>query len=202
MSGENISKAKSRKALLLSAGCVAVAILLDQLTKFWATALKGQEPLVVIPDVFEFRYLENQSAAFSLDLLSILHRIFHFKYFDAHPNAFLTAKMVFFVVVTLLVVFFLIAAYCKIPWNRHFLPMNLVILGFLAGALGNMIDRITHRYVIDFFYFKLINFPVFNVADIYVTVAAFGLIFIILFVYKDEDFVMLFPPDKKRRKKR
>ena len=56
-----------------------------------------------------------------------------------------------------------------------------------SGALGNFIDRIAHRYVVDFFYFELIDFPVFNVADIYVTVSAVLLILLILFYYKEDE---------------
>ena len=37
----------------------------------------------------------------------------------------------------------------------------------MAGAFGNLIDRVFRGYVVDFFYFKWIDFPVFNVADIY-----------------------------------
>ncbi len=55
-----------------------------------------------------------------------------------------------------------------------------------------MIDRIFRGYVVDFFYFKLIDFPVFNVADIYVTTSAIVLIFLIVFLYKEEDFDRLF----------
>ena len=58
----------------------------------------------------------------------------------------------------------------------------------MAGAWGNCIDRITLNYVVDFLYFKLIDFPIFNVADIYVTVAAFAVAILICFYYKDEDF--------------
>lgn len=68
-------------------------------------------------------------------------------------------------------------------WNRH---------SVFAGAIGNFIDRVTQRYVVDFFYFRLINFPVFNVADIYVTVAAVLLILCLLF-YKEEDFERILP---------
>ena len=64
---------------------------------------------------------------------------------------------------------------------------------FVSGAIGNLIDRIVNNYVVDFFYFKLINFPIFNVADIYVTVAAFLFIFLCLFIYKEEDFEAIFP---------
>ena len=57
-------------------------------------------------------------------------------------------------------------------------------------------SRIVNNYVVDFFYFSLINFPIFNVADIYVTVAAFMFIILGLFYYKEEDFSLIFP-DKK-----
>ena len=56
-----------------------------------------------------------------------------------------------------------------------------------AGAIGNMIDRIRFDYVVDFIYFVLINFPIFNVADIYVTVSTVILVILLLFVYKEED---------------
>ena len=51
-----------------------------------------------------------------------------------------------------------------------------------------MIDRIAHQFVIDFIYFKIINFPIFNVADIYVTVSVTLLVILILFYYKDQEF--------------
>ena len=50
-----------------------------------------------------------------------------------------------------------------------------------------MIDRFKYGYVIDFLDFKLINFPVFNVADIYVTVSMFFVLILMIFVYKEED---------------
>jgi signal peptidase II len=57
-----------------------------------------------------------------------------------------------------------------------------------AGAIGNMIDRVLKHYVVDFIYFELINFPIFNVADCYVTISAALLIISIMFIYKEEDF--------------
>ena len=69
-----------------------------------------------------------------------------------------------------------------------------------AGGIGNFIDRIRLNYVIDFFYFSLIDFPIFNVADIYVTVAAFAMIFLGMFYYKDEDYDLIFPAKKKKDK--
>ena len=60
-----------------------------------------------------------------------------------------------------------------------------------AGAIGNFIDRMMWHYVVDFLYIKAINFPVFNVADCYVTVSVALLIILILFVYKEDDFGFL-----------
>ena len=60
-----------------------------------------------------------------------------------------------------------------------------------------MIDRIWHGYVIDFFYFSLIDFPIFNVADIYVVVSMIALVLLIIFGYKDEDFSFLSLKKKK-----
>lgn len=69
--------------------------------------------------------------------------------------------------------------------------MRFIIVLLVSGAIGNFIDRCLNNYVIDFFYFKLIDFPVFNVADIYVTVAAIFLILLFCFYYKEEDIDML-----------
>ncbi|MBQ0059171.1 MAG: signal peptidase II [Lachnospiraceae bacterium] len=60
-----------------------------------------------------------------------------------------------------------------------------------GGAIGNLIDRVFLGSVRDFIYFKLINFPVFNVADIAVTCSAFILVYLVLIYYKDEDFAFL-----------
>ena len=51
----------------------------------------------------------------------------------------------------------------------------------------SLVSCIRLAYVVDFFYFKLIDFPIFNVADIYVSVATVVLILLVLFYYKDED---------------
>ena len=70
--------------------------------------------------------------------------------------------------------------------NEKFWPLRLIAVCILAGAWGNMIDRIRYSYVVDFFYFKLIDFPIFNVADIYVSVGPAVLIVPVLFYYKEK----------------
>ena len=172
---------------------VILLIAIDQFTKWLAYIHLYQKPDVsVIDGVFQLKYLENDSAAFSLDPVSILQRIFHFTYFDSHPEAFLMAKMIFFAVLTIVVLVLLAIVYQRIPLNRRFLPLNIIAVGIFAGAAGNLIDRVIHHYVIDFFYFSLINFPIFNVADIYVTLSAVALIITVLFYYKEEDFSLIF----------
>lgn len=190
---------KSKPVLAWSILAVVLLVVLDQVTKYLAIVkLKGQESYSIIEGVFQLSYLENQSAAFSFDPISLLHKIFHIAYFDANPDAFLMCKMVFFTVLTIVVLIFLAIIYYRIPWNKHFLPMNLIFIGFFSGAIGNLIDRMTHNYVVDFFDFILINFPIFNVADIYVTVSAFALIIVIFFIYKEVDFELIFPSKKKK----
>ncbi len=155
----------------------AVLILIDQFTKKLAvTHLKGQEPIVIWKNVFELRYLENRGAAFGI----------------------LQNRRSLFLVLTVMVLLVILYIYLKrIPSERRFFWFDFIAVLFFAGAIGNFIDRFVQDYVVDFFYFCLIDFPIFNVADIYVTVAAFLLIFLGLFYYKEEDFERILPSRKK-----
>ena len=120
--------------------------------------------------MFQLLYVENRGAAFGI----------------------LQNKQWVFLIITAIVLAALIWALPRMSRERHFLPLRLCLCFIGAGAVGNMIDRIFRGYVVDFFYFKLIDFPVFNVADIYVTTSAIVLIFLIVFLYKEEDFDRLF----------
>ena len=185
---------KTKKNMFISTFFIAFLVLFDQITKYAAAYfLKNQPAIPIIKDIFELQYLENRSAAFGMDPISLLHNIFSISAFDKNSDLFLTFRMVFLVVFTVVILLCLVILYLRIPENRRYRYMNWILLFFIAGAIGNFIDRITHQYVIDFFYFKLINFPIFNVADIYVTVSAFFMIVLGLFYYKDEDFEVFFP---------
>lgn len=165
-----------KRGIKMFIGCVLL-ILLDQVTKLLALQnLKGQNPVTLIPDVFQLLYVENRGAAFGI----------------------LQNRQWVFLIITVIVLAALVWALPKIPQERHFLPLTLCLCFIGAGAVGNMIDRIFRGYVVDFFYFKLIDFPVFNVADIYVTTAAVILIVLIIFLYKEEDFDRIFPKKDKR----
>ena len=98
----------------------------------------------------------------------------------------------FFYISTAVITVAVIWFYLKVPMERKFLPLRLCAIAVIAGAYGNFIDRVRLNYVVDFFYFKLIDFPIFNVADIYVTVSAAVLAILILLYYKEEDLERIF----------
>ena len=81
----------------------------------------------------------------------------------------------------------LLYVYGRIPAERRFYPLHGICIALFSGTIGNFIHRILHNYVIDFFYFSLIDFPVFNVADNYVTCAMALFIILLLFYYKEPD---------------
>lgn len=150
-------------------------LLLDQFTKLWAVkVLKPIGNIPLIKGVLEISYVENRGAAFGI----------------------MQNKQWFFLIITIAVLVGLVWISSKIPEEKHFAPLRTCLYFVGAGAVGNMIDRIFRKYVVDFIYFSLINFPVFNVADIYVTVSAVLLVVLILFFYQEEDFDRVFP--KKR----
>ena len=144
---------------------VFLLTVLDQGTKALAYYyLRPAGEIRLLPGMFHLQYVQNTGAAFGL--------------FKDHQ--FLLS--IFAVIIIAAAVYF----WNKLPKEHHFLPLRIICCLIFAGALGNMIDRILHGYVIDFLYFALIDFPVFNVADIYVTVSCFLLLFLLLFIYREE----------------
>lgn len=176
---ENRKKQMARR-YCFGAATAFLLIFLDQWTKYLAVKhLKDQASFVVIKGVFELHYLENRGAAFGV----------------------LQGKKMFFIIITMLMIVLLTYVYGRIPAKRRFYPLHGICIALFAGAIGNFIDRIFHHYVIDFFYFSLINFPIFNVADIYVTCAMALFIVLFLFYYKETDLdrlATLIVPWKKR----
>ncbi|MCR5722664.1 MAG: signal peptidase II [Lachnospiraceae bacterium] len=154
----------------------AIMVAVDQISKYFAVInLKGRENAVWIKNVFELEYVENDGAAFSS----------------------FSGKQGFLLVVTIAVMLFVIFEFIRIPDGKRYAWLRIDFLMIVAGALGNMIDRIRQGYVVDFFYFVPINFPRFNVADIYVTLAMPLLIILLFFVYKDNETEFLFKFRKK-----
>lgn len=167
------------KLYIIGIFCAVVGILLDQYTKWLAVTHLKDGPVAIIKDVFELQYLENRGAAFGI----------------------MQNQQLFFIITGSILLIFAVILYIRIPQTQRLLPLRICIILIAAGAIGNMIDRIRLNYVIDFFYFKLIDFPIFNVADIYVTVATFCIAFLILFYYKEEELDAFFHCLSLRRKK-
>lgn len=190
-------KRKTSKQFYLSTVFVAILVAFDQITKKLAVLyLKDKPAIPIIKDVFELEYLENASAAFGMDPISLLHRIFQFEIFNTNPQLYLNVRMGFFYLLTIVMIILLGLLYMRIPSEKRFRYLDWIVLFMIAGAIGNFIDRAVQQYVVDFLYFKLIDFPIFNVADIYVTCSAITLLILGLIFYKDEDFEKIFPSKK------
>ncbi len=149
---------------------VVLLIAFDQYTKYLAvTHLKDGGPIQIIPKVLKLYYHENNGAVWGI----------------------MSGKISFLIIFTIIIMAGMIFFYLKIPGSKRYDFMHIVIVILTAGAMGNFIDRIVNQYVVDFIYFELIDFPIFNAADTYVTCSAVLLIFLSLFYYKDEDFAFL-----------
>lgn len=74
----------------------------------------------------------------------------------------------------------------KMPKTKEYRKLRVTFVLILSGAVGNIIDRALRGYVVDFFEFTFIKWPVFNMADIYVVVGTIVMAVIIMFFMKDE----------------
>ncbi len=140
---------------------VALMTGLDQWTK-WAvsTHMRPGQSIVIIPKLFELTYLQNTGAGFSI--------------FEGYGKP-------FFAVLTVIAMAVMLWAYIKA--KRPGLQMSLALI--FAGALGNFIDRMARGYVVDFFHFYIFgwSFPVFNIADICITL---GFVFLVIDMLREE----------------
>lgn len=133
---------------LICCGCIAAIAAVDQLIKIAVlnSTLVSGEVSTVIEGFLQWRYVENTGAAFSL--------------FTGK-----TALLSVFTAAVLLVGFYLIIA--KKIKSRVALASIVMLMG---GGLGNLIDRIFRHFVVDYIEVLFIDFPVFNLADCFVTV--------------------------------
>ena len=138
----------------------AALVVADQLVKHWVSAtiaLNSSQP--VVPNLLAITNLRNDGAAWSI----------------------LEGQQWFFTVVTLIAL--AVLAYLFYRWRRQprlLWPLTLI----LAGAIGNFIDRLQNGYVVDMFELLFINFPVFNVADVCLTV---GVVWLLVIFIREEE---------------
>lgn len=162
-------KKKSRLILFFLAGLL-LSIGFDQWTKRLAVLyLKGQAPFIIWNGVFELYYSENRGAAFGM----------------------LQGRQGVFFVIAVLVLAVSAWILRRMPSGTRYLPFTGCLFLLVSGAVGNMIDRLAQSYVVDFLYFKLIDFPIFNVADCYVVVATILLMLLFFFYYTEEELEFL-----------
>ena len=143
--------------LFLFLGAAALLVGVDQLLKGWAIQALQEGPIPVIPQVFSFHYHQNYGAAFGI----------------------LQEKRGFLVVFTLVVLVGLCWFLVRKKITDKVLLSAIALIA--AGGVGNLIDRVFRGFVVDFLYFELINFPIFNFADCCVCVGT-GLVILYVLV--------------------
>ena len=145
---------------LLSLVIIVVGIVADQIFKNWIVDnIQLGDTEKIWPNVLSLTYIKNDGAAWS---------------------SFSGQQWFFLVLTPIVLVVALWFLWKKMAQNWYFIGLTLII----AGALGNFIDRIRQGFVVDMFQTEFINFPIFNIADILLSVG-FVLLFIAILTDKE-----------------
>ena len=141
----------------------ALLIIIDQITK-WNIVQNFElyQEKVIVPGFFSLFYIQNEGAAWGI----------------------FQGKMVFFYLVTLIVVGYLVYMFQQEKNKTKLVGISFALI--LSGAIGNFIDRLLNGYVVDMFRLDFINFPIFNVADVCLTVGVVLMLIHVLFFGKEE----------------
>ena len=142
--------------LLISAGIVA----LDQWFKWWiVNQYNFGDSQTIIPNILSLTHIRNTGGASSL----------------------FEGQQIFFIIITIVAVVAVVYYLVKHLHESKWLTLGLSF--FLAGAIGNFIDRFRLGYVVDMFRLDFINFPIFNIADMALVA---GVIMIFFYILLDE----------------
>ena len=133
---------------LITTIIAVILMAVDRITKNWAAQALASGDIAVIDKVLYFRYTENTGVAFSM--------------FSDNRWVLVGITSVMLIVA---LAFFLSG---KIKDKLELFALSLII----AGGVGNLIDRLSLGYVIDFIDVRIINFAIFNVADMCITIGA------------------------------
>ena len=135
-------------------------VLADQLVKqYILSTLQLGERIPFIPHIMQLTYAQNTGVAFG----------------------FLSDHQWIFLVLNPIIIIMLIFIIAKNMFQDK--VINIALAAVIGGAIGNMIDRFRHGFVVDMFEFTFVRFAIFNVADIFITLG--GMIFIIAFIRKE-----------------
>lgn len=140
---------------------IVLGIVLDRLSKLYAISNFLEKPINT--PFINLTYLENRGAAFGI----------------------LQDKRIFFLIITIAIVFYLIYYFYK-SYKSNPVILNVSIAMIISGALGNFYDRFFNGFVVDFIEFSFFTFPVFNIADIFVTLGCGLMILYIVFIHEDK----------------
>lgn len=161
---------KKAVRMIIDVLAIISLLFLDQYTKYLAiTDLKDHSAVSLIDGILELQYLENKGAAFGM----------------------LQNKKTLFIFMTVVMLTVIFYVFFKLPQQKKFIIWQVFMCLICAGGIGNMIDRIRFDYVVDFIYFKVIDFPVFNVADIMITIGTVLFFIVVLFFVKEEELQFL-----------
>lgn len=138
---------------------IIFVIFLDQYSKYLIlTHIKPLETFSIIPNVFHLTYVENTGAAFSL----------------------FSDMQIFLIIMTLIFIGILIFFLVNIPKIKENWLINISLSFIIGGAAGNLIDRLRLDFVIDFLDFRMIQFAIFNFADMFVVCGSIILVIALL----------------------
>ena len=150
---------------ILPAIAAVILVLLDQGTKMLALeSLKPLGSVTLAPGLLDLTFVENRGVAFGM----------------------FSGQRWMILVLTGAIIGALVYYYRKLPEGNGYRWVRCALVMVLAGAAGNLIDRIFRGYVVDFFEFTFVKWYVFNMADIYVVLGVIWLLFLMFFVIKEE----------------
>ena len=136
--------------MLVALLSILLIIALDQGIKYWALHVLSQMDTIPLWNgVFHLTYVENRGAAFSI----------------------LQNQRWLLIVISVVILFGILFALSKGLIHTTLGRWSLYMIA--GGAIGNLLDRIFRGFVVDLFDFRLINFAVFNVADVFICVGGF-----------------------------
>ena len=180
---------KALKKYVLPILSVIAIIVIDQWTKLLTLKyVKDTQGFYIINKVLRIFFVRNEGMAWGM----------------------LQNKQIIFIIITPIVIAALIYVFYKMPFEKKYIIMRICLIFLTGGAIGNLIDRVDavdrvellngvfttgnifHGYVVDMIYAEIINFPVFNIADSFITVGFALLMISIIFIYKEKDFEFIF----------
>ena len=143
--------------------------MIDQITKFWVTLhVPRHYSISVIEGLFSITHIRNPGVAFGL--------------FASVQNEY---KVLFFIVISLIAIVAILIIFHQSPDDKVAVRVGLILI--FSGAVGNLIDRILHKEVIDFldFFYNGTHWPAFNVADACITIGVSFMVYDLFFGYQE-----------------